>query len=220
VETVYVQGQNSVGDNVIWTDGFARHLLSDVNSSFVNQSVFNVFGIFVVEDQGTTFLYDGGDDLVAQSPIYFQDGGYTGITSSHGVEQAFAVGNDLETYAVGTALPSGNYVYWKNGVQNNLVRGNPADSLIDFYIGLDSSSNIYILSEDTTHGLGYLHYWKNGGTDQTFSYSGSINGYSVSLAGDLYVWGNDLSGNAVYWKNNILQSTSIANSVVTDVIVK
>jgi putative NIF3 family GTP cyclohydrolase 1 type 2 len=145
-------------------------------------------------------IYVAGDN--GTNPVLWKNGSANMLSTSIGTaSQVIVSGNNVYVAGVdgesASSLlspggPGGQYVYWKNGIQNNI-------SVPEFIRDLSSVSvsggDIYYTN---------MSAWKNG---TKITLPGQGQGYVTSTlaAGtDIYFTGSDSTGDAVYWKNNLL----------------
>jgi hypothetical protein len=147
---------------------------------------------------GTTVYVAGNNGT---NPVLWKNGNAETLSESEGyASQVVLYGNDIyvagisgESGGVSPAGPSGQYVYWKNGTQVKI--GNPAFLRTGDVKVSASGNNVYF-----ANGLS----WKNG---SVMPLQGQGEGFvqSTFTAGnDIYFTGSDSVGDAVYWKNGIL----------------
>jgi hypothetical protein len=149
------------------------------------------------QDIGRT-VYVAGDN--GTNPVLWKNGTADILASSEGsARQVVLSGNDVYVAGISEentnhvpAAAFGQYVYWKNGVPNNIGApqfiGSPGSIAV-------AGNNVYYSGSA---------FWKNG---VPVTLGGRASGYltAVFAAGnDIYVTGLDSAGDAVYWKNGVL----------------
>lgn len=155
--------------------------------------------VYVVGDNGT-------------HPVLWKNGIADILASSDGsARQVLVSGNDVyvagasgENDNLSPAGSVGQYVYWKNGVSNNI--GAP-----EF---LGSPSSVAVAGNNVYYSG--TAFWENGAA-VTLNGLGSGFLSAVFAAGnDIYVVGSDSVGDAVYWENGVLHVVAQGDSPDTD----
>ncbi len=126
--------------------------------------------------------------------------------STGSANQVIVSGNDVyvagQTDVSGNDLPSGPFglfVYWKNGVQNNIGS--------EVLFGPTGPGSVAILGEDVYYAN--TEPWENGKqiTLQEQGWAGRILSTFTSN-NDIYFAGTDSLSNVAYWKNGVLNAIS------------
>ncbi len=147
-------------------------------------------------------IYIAGNN--GTNPVLWKNGNAGILSSARGsASQVILYGNDI--YVAGTSGvseslspggPSGKYVYWKNGIQNDVS---------DFAHIIESSSiavaknNIYYANSN---------YWQNGSMITLMGEGFGFVSSTFASGNDIYVAGSDSVGDAVIWKNGVLNVLS------------
>ena len=143
-------------------------------------------------------IYVAGNNGI--NPVLWKNGTADILSTSMGSSnQVIVSGNDI--YVAGTSEvvetlspggPSGKYVYWKNGIQNDIsdVLLNAGSSSISV-----SGNNIYYTNSN---------YWQNGSFVTLKGQGLGIVSSIFAVGNDVYVAGSDSVGDAVFWKNGLL----------------
>ena len=95
--------------------------------------------------------------------------------------------------------PGGEYVYWKNGIQQNIIAGGPEEISPSIAV---SGTNVF---------YSYFDCFRNGVVEPL---QGKGSGFieSVFASGtDFYAIGNDSVGHAAYWKNGVVNEVPFAS---------
>jgi hypothetical protein len=175
-------------------------------NSFQRKCSIFVFSCFIfascnkniVSTNTGTNIYIAGDN--GTNPVLWKNGTAEILSSSIGsASQVIISGNDVyiagvdgESSDLIPAGPSGQYLYWKNGIQNNIG----SLRFLLFYSAISViGNNVYYSNSNL---------WENG---IMIVLPGQGSGHIVSsfaIGNDLYVAGSDSVGDAVYWKNGKL----------------
>jgi hypothetical protein len=150
------------------------------------------------ETTGAT-VYVAGDN--GKNPVLWKNGIEQTLSESEGyASQVILVGNDIYVAGIvnesGDLLPSGpsgQYVYWKNGTPVKI--GNPAFLKSGNASVSVSGNNVYF-----TNGLS----WENGSVIPLQGQGGGFVQSVFTTGNDIYFTGSDSVGDAVYWKNGML----------------
>ena len=134
------------------------------------------------------------------TPINLTDGSRSTFPAS-----VFVQGNDVFVCGIEEINNSGSMyesmaMYWKNGIPFKLSPGIKNTAALSISA---VGSDVYVAGYSMTQGGSHAMYWKNGNpvylSYSTYGYSYA---YAIVVSGnDVYVTGQDDSGNAVYWKN-------------------
>jgi sulfur transfer complex TusBCD TusB component (DsrH family) len=142
-------------------------------------------------------VYVAGDN--GNNPVLWKNGVENTLSSTKGTADQVLVWNnavyvsgiDGESLSLNPGGPGGEYVYWKDGVANNVVMAG---------VGPTGSGSMAV-SGNGVYYVG-LRLFKNG---VHVPLPGESYVQSVTLNGaDLYAAGSDTVGDAVYWKNGVL----------------
>jgi hypothetical protein len=156
-------------------------------------------------------IYIAGDN--GTSPVLWKNGNAQILTSTTGsANKVVLSGNDVYVAGIEALVndltpagPTGQFVYWKNGIENKI--GNLR------FIQFSSSASIAVSGMDVYYSNSYC--WKNG-AQITLAGQSLIGIQSCFSTGtDIYFLGYDSLYNAVYWKNgklNIIASESPSQS--------
>jgi hypothetical protein len=145
-----------------------------------------------------TNIYVAGNN--GTNPVLWKNGTANMLSSSVGsANQVIVSGNDVyvagispESQNLDPGGPSGQYVYWKNGIQNNIGGFEFVEFPSSISVG---GNNVYYSNSNC---------WINGAR---ITLQGQGSGYvqsTFAVGTDIYFAGSDSVGDAVYWKNGKL----------------
>jgi hypothetical protein len=146
---------------------------------------------------GGPVVYVAGDN--GHNPVVWKNGVENTLSSTRGSAEQVLVWNnavyvsgvDGESLSLNPGGPGGEYVFWKDGVQNNVATA-----------GLNpTGSSAIAVSGNVVYFVG-SRLFKNG---VQMLLPGELFVQAVALNGtDVYAAGSDSVGDAVYWKNGVL----------------
>ncbi len=154
-----------------------------------NRSGFSGFGpgVYITGSNGTNPVLWKNDSMIVLSSSI--GSGSQVIVSGNDV---YVAGKDGESGLTTPAGPSGEYVYWKNGKPVNIA----GPEFLNNRVGISVAGNdVYYINGDL---------WENGIKQAQPGNSGFYTGIST-VGTDVYIAGMDSVGDAVYWKNGVLQ---------------
>jgi len=156
--------------------------------------------------RGTNIYVAGSNGI---NPVIWKNNAENILASSKGsASQIIISGSDLYVSGIckqnlysSPGGPGGEYVYWKNGIQHDIVAGGPEEL----------TPSIAVLGNDVLYS--YFDCYLNG---IILPLQGQGSGFVSSVfatGADLYVTGSDSSGHAVYWKNGVLNAVPFASCI-------
>ena len=196
---MYAAGNDNYGRVVLWKNGAAQYLTNGTSNAWV-RSVFA---------SGNDVYVAGVDNDVA---TLWKNGVKQNLTFKAGSTSSRATSvfvSDGDVYVLGDEYTNDGRqvgVLWKNGKVEQYIGDNYVFTSSLFVSGNDVYI-AYALIDDASHVL-----LKNGVVQYVVGYSSSIfvSGNDVYVAGATDV-GNDMSPNAVLWKNGVIQNLTVGS---------
>ncbi len=198
-QDVYVIGRTLASSNsgvgstaaaVYWKNGVEINLtqnLADVVAATTTGIAVSGSDVYV-----SGYLYVNGNDT--NDAVYWKNGILHYLPDGYMAKCIAVSGNDV--YVGGSSLHSSDK-YWINGVEQSLGNNAWVNTITT------SGSDVYIAGF-TASGPDQATYWKNGiSVPLPEGYAGT--GIAVSGT-DVYVSGNTNGGNAVFWKNTLVDT--------------
>src|ERR1700733_14206820 len=188
--------------------------LSNICSLFIVSLFLSVSCTKITNDSRTNTdstsnltVYIAGNN--GANPVLWKNGTVDTLSVTYGTANQISIsGNDV--YVAGicqenvnyifqvepfNGFPVGQYVYWKNGIQNNI--GSPAF--------ISYSSSISVSGDNVYYANGYA--WENG---TMITSPDSLQARAVfSTGSDVYIAGYDSAYDVVYWKNGVMNIVSL-----------
>lgn len=180
-------------------------------NSILNKSIFFIFLCFIFlsckknansinfNTATDTNIYVAGTD--GSNAVLWKDGTENILSSSGFASDVVVSGNDVyvagvadESMNLSPGGPSGQFVYWKNGAQNNIgnlrILGPTGPGSVSV-----ANNNVYYANSSC---------WKNGAIITLPGQGSGFVNCTLVTGNDVYFAGSDSVGDAAYWKNGIL----------------